>query len=552
MKLSKYAIFLVVFSFFSCGNDDVSTTDVDTNPISDNNNTPNLLLQLSGTQIVDASKAPVYLEGVAFGNEIWSNSLLPPVTHHSEIDYKRVKDMGMNAIRFYLNYRTFEDDSNPYQYKQTGWDWLDKNIEWAKKHGIYLILNMHAPQGGYQSQGEGDALWNSVENQNRLAALWKAIAERYKDEVQIAGFGPVNEPVPTVSIDQWSQLAQKLINEIRGVDKNHLIFIERAIYVKGNFTEDENLNYPNVQGENLIYEFHGYEPFLYTHQLMEFSGLGDGGKYPDESIIEVSNSEWYTATFDNPALSEGNNDWQYFEGNRYKVTDDKIVFGLPALVGAAVNGKVYFDDIIIKEYDENGVFKRNILEMNLNSIEGWNYWSSNGSGFGKRTTTVGHNDTESLLIENATGDCNLSNSSESFIPTLNYSYEISGWMRGKNVSGTANCKLRIDFYTSEGPVLRRNKEYLEFILDKQVKWAERKNVALYMGEFGAGYPSFQNGKGGLQFVEDMVSIAKEKNIHFTYHTYHEDNFGLYLGYGSLPDPSNVNQPLIDLFTTILN
>ena len=68
-----------------------------------------------------------------------------------------------------------------------------------------------------------------------------------------------------------------------------------------------------------------------------------------------------------------------------------------------------------------------------------------------------------------------------------------------------------------------------------------------MGEFGVGYPCFQDNKGGLQWVADMVTILKTNNVHFTYHAYHEDNFGLYLGDG-LPDPSNVNQPLIDWFT----
>ena len=138
----------------------------------------------------------------------------------------------MNTIRFYLNYHFFEDDANPYNYKQTAWDWLDQNIAWAKKNKIYLILNMHTPQGGYQSQGNGGALWDIAENQNRLIALWQAIVERYKDEEIIAGFGPLNEPVPTVSKTKWNLLAQKLIDGIRQVDKHHLLFIEKAIYVQ--------------------------------------------------------------------------------------------------------------------------------------------------------------------------------------------------------------------------------------------------------------------------------------------------------------------------------
>ncbi len=544
MKSSFLISFLFIVLFlFACEKNDDSINN------GDGENTENLLLQLQGTQIIDANKNPVYLQGIAFSNFIWSDTPFPEV-HHSEIDYQRTKDMGMNVIRFYMNYRYFEDDNNPYTYKQSGWDWLDENIAWAKKYGIYLILNMHAPQGGYQSAGEGDALWDDVENENRLAALWKAIAERYEDEVQIAGYGLVNEPVPNNSVDQWTQLAQKLIDEIRSVDKNHLLFIERANYVKGN-PPPENLNFPNVTGENIVYEFHGYDPFIYTHQLLEFAGLGDGGKYPDESMLEVLNSQWLNATFDNPSLPSGTTDWTYFEGEHYKITDGNIDFGQPILEAAQVGGRVYFDDIIIKEYDENDNFVRDIYQANLSNLDGWSFWSINGSGSNGVSSTVGHGDTGSLYIDGTTGGSNLSNLQQRFVVKPNYSYEISGWMRGENLESSASGKLLLEFYSTTGPVFIRNKAYLEAKLGEIVDWAKTKNAALYMGEFGVGYPSFQNDKGGLQFVNDMVAIAKTNNIHFTYHVYHEDSFGLYLG-GALPDPSNVNQPLIDLFKDILN
>jgi endoglucanase len=546
MKKTVFFLFiLLLISFFSCQDEDTIEPD----PIPTETNK---LLQLNGNQLVDSNKNSVYLEGVAFGNEIWNNSPYPIETHHNELDFERVKNMGMNTIRFYLNYRTFEDDSNPYQYKQTGWDYLDKNIAWAKKHNIYLILNMHAPQGGYQSQGNGDALWTNTENQNRLAALWKAIAERYKDETSIAGFGFVNEPVPTNSMAQWSQLAQKITDEVRKVDKNHLLFMERAIYVKGNFEPDANLNFPVIQDDKVIYEFHGYEPFKYSHQLLDFANLGDGGAYPDENILEGFNSQWYSATFDNPKVASGNSNWTFIEGNTYKITDPKIKIAYPTLVGAEVGGKVYFDDIIIKEFDENGNFTQIILEKNLNDLNGWYYWSSNNSGTFGIANGTGNSDAQSIYIENATNDCNLNNSSLSFIPKQNYSYQINGYAKGENISNSANCKFRIDFETSDSPIYKRNKEYLESVISEISNWAAEKNFALYMGEFGLGYHCFENNKGGLTYVKDMVSIAKEKNIHFSYHAYHEELFGIYRGGGSLPDPNNANQPLIDLFTEILN
>jgi endoglucanase len=545
---SSYLLCILIILNVSCSNKDFFIEEAEPNTHTES---PNLLLQLNGNQIVDANKKPVYLQGVAFGNEIWSNSALPPKTHHNELDYQRVNAMGMNAIRFYLNYKTFEDDANPYVYKQSGWDWIDKNIEWAKKNDIYLILNMHAPQGGYQSQGNGDDLWDNPDNQNRLVALWTAIAKHYKDEVQIAGFGPVNEPVPNKSLNQWSSLAQKLINGIRSVNKHHFIFIERAIYIK-NENNYDNTNFPTVTGENIIYEFHGYDPYLYTHQLFDWAKLGDGGKYPDEDVIEFVDGNWYSATFNNPSLNEGTNDWSYFEAEKYQIIDDKIKVAYLAIVGAKVGGTVYFDDITINEYDENGVFTRTIADLNLASINNWYFWSANNTGTYGLSTNIGHNDNLSLFIKNASDDCNLSNTALSFIPIKNYYYQINGWMKGENVANNANCKIRLDFLTSDYPILKRNKNYLVSVLQKYIDFAKTKNVPLYMGEFGAGAPCFENNKGGLQFVEDMVSIAKSANIHFTYHAYHEDSFGLYKGSETLPNPNNSNQPLIDLFTKLLN
>src|SRR5262249_3676780 len=169
--------------------------------------------------------------------------------------------------RFLLNYRTFEDDARPGVYKPSGWAWIDQNIAWAKANGIYLILNMHVPQGGFQSNGEGGALWSDPSNQDRLTALWTAIAAHYAGEPVIAGFGLLNEPLPLVNLQQWHDLATRLARAIRSVDTNHLIFVERPLGVAGNFTPDPDRYLFTIADPNAVYEFHFYDPTDYTFQL---------------------------------------------------------------------------------------------------------------------------------------------------------------------------------------------------------------------------------------------------------------------------------------------
>ena len=545
--MKNYQFLAVIFLFgalsFSCKKKAIILDDSTT---AKNSQTTNTFIHTNGTKIVDANNNPILLRGVAFGNWVWNNGI--QTNHHNVLDYARVKSMGMNAIRFYLNYRIFENDATPYQYNQAGWDYLNQNITWAKANGIYLILNMHVPQGGYQSQGTGDTLWTNVENQNRLVALWKAIADKYKDEKQIVGYGLVNEIVPTNSLAQWQQLAQRITDNIRTVDNNHILFIEKPIYIKGQTTENADYNFPIINDNNKVYEFHTYEPYYYTHQLFSWTGLPDGGKYPDDNNLNYTDATWYSGIFNEPKLPSGNNDWQQFDGIKYKVTDANMKLGVPVLVGANVTGKVYFDNIILKEYDTAGVFVRDVLEMNLNDITNWGYWSSNNTGTYGTATNTGVGDNTSIFINGNTLDCNLSNYRKIFLVKQGYYYKISGWMKGENVSTQANCSIRIDFLNTTKPIYGTNKQYMEYAINKYTIWGQQKNVPIYMGEFGAGNPCFQNGTGGLQFVNDVIDITKASGIHFTYHAYHESSFGIYYGDSGLPDPSQANQPLIDLFT----
>ncbi len=346
--------------------------------------TKNTFIRRQGAQLVKG-KDPIWLKGVSFGNEVWSNNPLP-VTHHTEQDFARVAAMGMNVVRFYLNYKTFEDDATPYQYKAAGWNWLNQNIAWAKKHNVYLILNIHVPPGGFQSNGDGGALWQNPENQKRLKALWHQIAKRYANEPTIAGFDLLNEPVVTTSITQWQQLAQQMADTIRTVDKQHLLVVERLNAINKNWNnvnDDQNLFL--INDNNTLYTFHFYLPFKYTHQYASWAKMGEGGKYPDETITEEP-------------------------------------------------------------------------------------------GYG------------------------------------------------------------------------RNKAYLAKHLEKYLAFGRKHNVPLYLGEFGLIKECFKENKGGLNWVSDMLDLLRENQVHFTYHVYHEDNFGLYAGYGKPVDPNKANMALINLFT----
>jgi endoglucanase len=511
-------------------------------------NLPSLpLLRVDGARIVDSSGVPVRLTGVAFGNEVWGNVPVPS-GHHSEADFERLANMGMNSVRFYLNYRTFEDDSAPGKYKQSGWDWLEKNIAWARRHGVYLVLNMHAPAGGYQSLGKGVALWSEPAMQARFIALWRAIAERYAGEGAIAGYDILNEPVPSQTKAQWHELAERTVKAIREVDTQHIVFVERVNAVNGDWSEDADNNFFRVEDPNVVYEFHFYKPFHFTHQSAFWTDLAaKEGKYPDDSVAEV---EWYLLDYGKQAkskkLPEGDSDWAYYQGESFTVNDAALVVGKPVLACDSNAGKAWFDGIVLERVGRGGKAEK-LWERDLDTRRGWYFWTQDGSG-ASEVSGEGHGDTTALTISGTKGNANLSADPLRFRLEKGKTYRLSGWMKGQGISKNAACTIRLDFASSKVPVHARGKDYLRQALDAYVAWGKRENVPLYLGEFGTIRGSFDGDYGGLRWVTDMLDLVDEHQLSYAYHAYHEQNFGIFFGDGSLPDTKNANTALLELLT----
>lgn len=168
-------------------------------------------------------------------------------------DVDSLKAWGFNSIRLPMHYDLFtlpvDEERIPGKdtWLKKGFELTDSLLKWCTEDHIYLILDLHAAPGGQghdlpiaDRDSTKPSLWQSKADRDKTIALWKKLAERYKDAEWIGGYDLLNEPNwsfehPSDKNDHGTKdtgnapLRNLLINitkAIRSVDKNHLIFIE--------------------------------------------------------------------------------------------------------------------------------------------------------------------------------------------------------------------------------------------------------------------------------------------------------------------------------------
>ena len=187
--------------------------------------------------------------------------------HVTKADIDSLSSWGFNSVRLPMHYNLFtlpiEEESveGENTWLSKGFTIIDELLQWCEENEVYLILDLHAAPGGQGANAaisdynpDLPSLWESELNKNKTIALWKKLAERYKDEEWIGGYDLLNEVNWEMENDneELLNLYKDITTEIRAVDNNHIIFIE------GNgFANDFNGLTPPWD-DNMVYSFHKY------------------------------------------------------------------------------------------------------------------------------------------------------------------------------------------------------------------------------------------------------------------------------------------------------
>ena len=294
-------------------------------------------LHTDGKLIIDGSGNEVILRGMGFGgwmiqepymmkvsgsahsgqHTIFEDieALIGPenlITYHqawlnnycTAMDVLKLKQIGFNSLRVALHYNLFtlpiEDEplSGEDTWLDRGFEMTDKLLGWCEANNIYLILDLHAAPGGQGKDANisdydpsKPSLWENDENQRKTIALWQKLAERYVDEPWIGGYDLINEPNWNLGENNppLKKLYDDIIEAIRAIDQNHIIFIE------GNWFANDHSGLWPFDDNNVVLSFHRYwcdntvETILTYLQMREKYNvplwMGESGE---------NNNQWYT------------------------------------------------------------------------------------------------------------------------------------------------------------------------------------------------------------------------------------------------------------------
>ena len=201
-------------------------------------------------------------------------------------DFMDIQSLGADVIRLPINLEFMTNGAPDYTLDPIFLGMLDEVIDWAEELNLHLILDNHT----LDPNGINPNL------ETILKKIWLQMATRYEPRSTLIYYEIFNEP-HNLTDPAWNAIQQAVINEIRTVDTKHTIIVGGS-----GFNGFANLALmPVYTDNNLIYTFHFYEPFIFTHQgafwptpsLANFGGMPFPYNLPEMPPIDPS----FTGTF---------------------------------------------------------------------------------------------------------------------------------------------------------------------------------------------------------------------------------------------------------------
>lgn len=174
--------------------------------------------------------------------------------------FRLIKEAGFDAVRIPIRWNAHASDNPPYNINKLFFERVDTVIQQAMNYNVATVINIHH----YNKLMESPGL-----HKERFLALWRQIAEHYRDYPSTLFFEVLNEPHDNLKPGLWNQMLRDAVSVIRESNSYRTLIIGTSPW--GGVSGLKDLSVPE-EDRNIIVTVHYYEPFHFTHQGAEWVG----------------------------------------------------------------------------------------------------------------------------------------------------------------------------------------------------------------------------------------------------------------------------------------
>jgi endoglucanase len=161
-------------------------------------------------------------------------------------------------VRIPVRWSAHAGEAPPYKIDEKFLERVDWAVDQALKQKLLVVLNMHHYDG---------MLTDPAKHRERFIALWKQIAEHYKDQPPTLALELLNEPQNKLTADEWNRDLAAALAVVRASNPTRDVVIGPVRW--NAIGELGGLKLPEAD-RHLIVTVHYYNPFHFTHQGAEF------------------------------------------------------------------------------------------------------------------------------------------------------------------------------------------------------------------------------------------------------------------------------------------
>ncbi|WP_299462332.1 cellulase family glycosylhydrolase [Mucilaginibacter sp.] len=192
---------------------------------------------------------------ISWLEQTWNKDILS-IKPIKNTDFELIKKLGFKSIRLPVAFAYFETNKIMVEKVFTH---IDEVLEQCNTYGLKLIIDYH-----YGNLNDSNYLTETP----KIINQWLKLTKRYiRESPEKVFFELYNEP-PHMNPKVWKDAAYNIVTAIRKVDKKRTLIVGAS-----NFNSIYELSRTErLADENIIYTFHFYEPFFFTHQGARLGG----------------------------------------------------------------------------------------------------------------------------------------------------------------------------------------------------------------------------------------------------------------------------------------